>query len=158
MSDQWEMELHLDEREEGEEDITERQLDFMQRLLKDVGANKPEFDIKRLGKWQASEIIDQLIAIRDEKQEELAELKSDTVSRIGDLQADLESAKNRFLLSGAVFAGGFVVLASSSEQEGALPILALTALSASVLFIVGYGLKCLYCKVRLDSAIRSATK
>lgn len=52
-------------REEDEEDVTDKQLLFIEKLLSEIGNESINFDLSSLGKWQASAFIDQLIDIRD---------------------------------------------------------------------------------------------
>lgn len=59
-------EFDLPGREDEEDDVTEKQVDFLMHLLKEIGAvDFLKKDLQKLGKRQASHFIDQLIDIRD---------------------------------------------------------------------------------------------
>ena len=52
-------------RDEGEEDATKKQLEFIKQLFIAIGHEPFEFEEDDLGKWQASSLIDQLINIKE---------------------------------------------------------------------------------------------
>ena len=54
---------------EREEDITDKQLHFIKRLYKSLNSEGLPVEPETLGKWQASEFIDQLIEIKDHREE-----------------------------------------------------------------------------------------
>ncbi|MGJ8642189.1 MAG: hypothetical protein ACSHX9_02175 [Luteolibacter sp.] len=55
---------YISEKEEGEESITDKQIDYIIHL---TGCKSK--DIEHLGKWQASELLDEIIDERDENRE-----------------------------------------------------------------------------------------
>jgi hypothetical protein len=57
------------ERQPGEEPITSKQLAFIQQLATNIELDK----VRNLGKWQASALIDHLMATRDAQSSELGE-------------------------------------------------------------------------------------
>jgi hypothetical protein len=59
--------LDIPELEEGEGPATEKQLAYIEHLLRECHASDlPEKTMNDLGKWQASSIIDQLQDLRDD--------------------------------------------------------------------------------------------
>lgn len=61
--------IEIPERLENEEPATSEQLQFIRQLVSGQSLQGYRFDYRKLGKWQASAIIDQLIAIRDARQQ-----------------------------------------------------------------------------------------
>lgn len=58
---QHKMTLDIPELQEGEDDATERQRQFIRELMREAGASGlPDEAIQQLGKWQASAVIEQL--------------------------------------------------------------------------------------------------
>lgn len=58
-------EIEIPERLDNEEPATSEQLQFIRQLVSGQSLQGYRFDYRKLGKWQASAVIDQLIAIRD---------------------------------------------------------------------------------------------
>ena len=68
MSAEWN--IVVPPRKDDEEDCTEKQINFIRDLFREIGPEGlPELDIKSLGKWQASSLIVQLIEIKDNRLE-----------------------------------------------------------------------------------------
>jgi hypothetical protein len=66
MTEKADISFVLPPRQEGEPEITERQLGFIRSLLETVDAEGfPEEKLDTLGRWQASVLIDRLIELRD---------------------------------------------------------------------------------------------
>jgi len=62
-----ELNLQIPEPQDGEENATSKQKDFIQALLREVGGGAfPQETLDDLGKWQASSIIDQLQSFKKE--------------------------------------------------------------------------------------------
>jgi hypothetical protein len=63
------MQLDMPEREEGELDLTEDQLDYICDTLKDLGGPDQRATFALIGMGQASVLLDQLIDMRDDLRE-----------------------------------------------------------------------------------------
>ena len=61
--------ISIPEREQDEEDATEKQVRFIERLYKSLNSEGIPIEPDTLGKWQASAFIDQLIEIRDHREQ-----------------------------------------------------------------------------------------
>ena len=59
----------LPDREPGDDDITDKQFNYVVRLLKEVDHDQ----LRTLGKWQASELIDQIKHAQADYTEEMIE-------------------------------------------------------------------------------------
>ncbi len=59
------IEINIPDMEEDEPSMTEKQDQFIQRLLGDIEGQDLKLKTNHLGKWQASALIDQLIECRD---------------------------------------------------------------------------------------------
>ena len=59
------IDLTVPDRRTGEPDLTSKQSDFLDDLISTLEIEDAGIDYQSLGKWQASALIDQLIAIRD---------------------------------------------------------------------------------------------
>lgn len=64
-----EQKFTLSDREPDEDDITEKQLKYIKRLLKDAD----DKELRALGKWQASEFIEQILEAREDFTEDMIE-------------------------------------------------------------------------------------
>jgi hypothetical protein len=61
--------FEVPDRQIGEEPLTAKQLAYIQQLANNIELEK----VQSLGKWQASALIDHLIAVRDRESTELGE-------------------------------------------------------------------------------------
>ena len=64
-----EFDIKMPERHDGEVDVTVTQKGYLIHLFHTVGVEQASFDVEKLGKWQAAALIDQLIEIRDNREE-----------------------------------------------------------------------------------------
>jgi len=74
--------LDLPERKEDEPDLTSNQSNFIDSLLSSIEGKNLNFKNQKLGKWQASSLIDQLINLRDNSTKLVSEPKNKKISLI----------------------------------------------------------------------------
>ena len=70
------------DRQPGEEPITAKQIAFIQQLATNIELDK----VRGLGKWQASELIDHLMAVRDSASGELGQQWAEIEKAAGNKQ------------------------------------------------------------------------
>lgn len=60
--------IHIPEQIENEEPATAEQLQFIRQLVSGMSLQGFRFDYRKLGKWQASSVIDQLLELKNDQQ------------------------------------------------------------------------------------------